>query len=221
MRSQVERFVETTESEERLIDDMLAGLPEGERRSLAEAVLGRTLPLVRRIVTSVSADKLKESLTAPTDVGTLSRLLAEAAAQTEVKSLDPLAEAFARGAQAKEALLRDAGGAWTAEEVATHLHISRQAVNKRRKAGTLLAVEAGTNFLYPRAQFTETGVLPHLPDVLRAIDTDSGWMKLQVLLTHTLSTSPDRADAPPETLFEALRRGRVHDALHAARSWGS
>lgn len=203
------------------VDDLLAGLPEGERRSLAEAVLGRTLPLLRRIVTTASADQLKESLAAPTDAGALSRLLAEAAAQPEVRELDPLAEAFARGAQAKEALLREAGGAWTADEVARHLHISRQAVNKRRKAGTLLAVEAGMNFLYPRAQFTETGVLPHLPDVLRAIDTDSGWMKLQVLLTHTLSTSPDRADAPPETIFAALRHGRVADALHAAQAWGT
>ena len=205
----------------RLIDDILSGLPEGERRSLAEAVLGRTLPLLRRLVQTATADELKESLTAATDVGTLSRLLTDAAVQAEVKALDPLAEAFARGAEAKEDLLRRAGGAWTADEVAAHLHISRQAVNKRRKAGTLLAVEAGTNYLYPRCQFTEAGVLEHLPEVLRAMDTESGWMKLQLLFTHTLRTAPERAGEPPETILEALQRGRVEDALHAARTWGT
>jgi len=46
------------------IASMLEGLPEGERRSLAEAFLGRTLPLLRRIVTTARADQLKRSLTA-------------------------------------------------------------------------------------------------------------------------------------------------------------
>lgn len=202
------------------IEDILSGFPEGERRSLAEAVLGRTIPLLRRLMEAATAGELKESLTAPTDVGTLSRLLAEAAVQAEVQALDPLAEAFARGAGEKEELLRRAGGAWTADEAAAHLHVTRQAVNKRRKAGTLLAVEAGTNFLYPRFQFTEAGVLEGLPEVLQAMDTESGWMKLQLLFTHTLRTAPERADEPRETVLEAIRRGRTGDALHAARSWG-
>lgn len=202
------------------IDEMLAGLPDGERRSLAEAVLGRTLPLLRRVLEAATPGELKESLTAPTDVGTLSRLLADAAAQTEIQKLDPLAEAFARGAHAKDELLRRAGGAWTAEEVADHLHVTRQAVNKRRKAGTLLAVEAGSNFLYPRCQFSQAGVLEHLPEVLQAMDTESGWMKLQLLFTHTLRTTPERAGEPPGTILEAVQRGRVEDALHAARTWG-
>lgn len=196
------------------MDEILAGLPEGERRSLAEAVLGRTFPLLRRLVEAATTGELKESLTAPTDVGTLSRLLADAAVQAEVQALDPLAEAFARGAEAKEELLHRAGGAWTAELVARHLHISRQAVNKRRKSGTLLAVEAGTNFLYPRCQFTKAGVYEHLPEVLQAMQTESGWMKLQLLFTHTV-----RGDSR-ETILEALQRGRVEEALHAARTWG-
>lgn len=202
------------------IEQMLSGLPEGERRSLAEAVLGRTLPLLRRLVEVATASELKESLTAPTDVGTLSRLLADAAVQAEVQALDPLAEAAARGARAKEELLERSGGAWNADEVAAHLHVTRQAVNKRRKAGTLLAVEAGVNFLYPRCQFTEAGVLEHLPEVLRAMDTTSGWMKLELLFTYTLRTTPERAGKPRETILEAVRHGRKQDALHAARTWG-
>jgi len=45
-------------------------------------------------------------------------------------------------------------------------------------------------------------------------------MKLQLLFTHTLRTSPERANAPPETILEAVERGRIDDALHAARTWG-
>ena len=85
---------------------------------------------------------------------------------------------------------------------------------------TLLAVEAGSNFLYPRCQFSEAGVLEHLPQVLQAMDTGSGWMKLQLLFTHTHRTAPERAGEPPETILEAVQRGRVEDALHAARTWG-
>lgn len=62
-----------------------------------------------------------------------------------------LAEALARGAEAKEALLRWAGGAWTVDEVAAHLGISRQAVNKRRivKAGLELDGFTGLDFDTP------------------------------------------------------------------------
>ena len=55
---------------------------------------------------------------------------------------EPLAEAFSRAVQAKAELLIQAGGAWTAEEVAAQLRISRQAVDYRRVEGTLLAVES-------------------------------------------------------------------------------
>lgn len=131
-----------------------------------------------------------------------------------------LDDPFARGAQAKAMLLSMAGGAWTADEVAAHLQISREAVDERRDAGTLLAVEVAEGFVYPQCQFTPTGVLEHLPEVLQAMDTESHWMKLQLLFTHTLRTSPERANAPPETILEAVERGRIDDALHAARTWG-
>ncbi|HEX2093704.1 MAG TPA: hypothetical protein VHG28_14980 [Longimicrobiaceae bacterium] len=45
-------------------------------------------------------------------------------------------------------------------------------------------------------------------------------MKLQLLFTRTLRTAPERAGEPPETILEAVRKGRVEDALHAARTWG-
>ncbi|HWP03078.1 MAG TPA: hypothetical protein VNL96_06455 [Gemmatimonadaceae bacterium] len=46
-------------------------------------------------------------------------------------------------------------------------------------------------------------------------------MKLALLFTYTLRTAPERANAPQETLLDAVRRGRVDDALHAAQTWST
>lgn len=193
--------------------EMLAGLPEGEKRSLAEVFFRRAVPLLRRLVEGAPADVLKEALSAPTDVGALARVLTDGAG-AEVRALDPLAAAFLRGAQLQEELLERAGGAWRASAVAQHLKITRQAVDKRRRRGTLLAVEAGDQHLYPLCQFDERGVLPGLPAVLQAMDTASGWTKLSLLFSRL----PARKDL---TVLDAVKAGRVEEALHAARTWGA
>lgn len=195
------------------IDELLSGIPAGERRSLAEAFLRRSMPLLRRMVENAPPRMLMESLSAPTDVGALSRLLSGAATDAGVAALDPLADAFARGAEIREELLREAGGTWNVSRVAAHLRVSRQAVDKRRRRGTLLAVEVGDQFHYPVCQFDPTGVVPKLPEVLQAIESESPWTKLSLLLSRTPAGEGMR-------ILEALKAGKVEDALHAARSWG-
>lgn len=195
------------------IHDLLSGIPEGEKRSLAEAFLRRAMPLLRRMVENAPPGMLMESLSAPTDVGTLSRLLSGAATEAGVETLDPLADAFARGAEIGEELLREAGGTWSVSRVAKHLKVSRQAIDKRRRRGTLLAMQVGDQFLYPVCQFDPTGVVPHLPEILHAIESESPWTKLSLLLSHTPTGKGGR-------ILDALRDGEIDDALHAARSWG-
>lgn len=194
-------------------EEWLAGLPEGEKRSMAEVFLGRAVPLLRRLIEDAPARVLKDSLTAPTDVGTLARFLTEAASRDEVRALDPLAAAFARGAALQDELLRRAGGSWSVSEVAAHLNVSRQAVDKRRRRGTLLAVEAGDSYRYPLCQFDESGVVDHLPSVLQAMPTESGWTRLSLLFSPV-------SRGEEATVLDAVRAGRVDDALHAVRSWG-
>jgi hypothetical protein len=195
------------------VDELLAGMPEGEKRTLAEVFFRRAVPLLRRMVEDAPARVLKESLTAPTDVGTLARFLTDAAEREEIRALDPLAAAFARGAVLQEELLEKAGGTWGVTQVAEHLKVSRQAVDKRRRRGTLLAVEIGDSHRYPLCQFNESGVIDGLPEVLQAIQTESGWTRLSLLFSHTLQ-GDDRS------LLDAVRAGQVEDALHAARGWG-
>jgi hypothetical protein len=201
-------------SADMMVHDLVRGLPVGERRTLAELFVRRLLPLLQRVVEDAPAESLKQALASPTDVGTLARMLTAIAADPHVQSLDPLAEAFARGAQLQQEMLEQAGGAWSARQVAAHLGVSRQAVDKRRKRGTLLAVESAGSYAFPACQFTASGVLPGLPEVLQAIDSPNGWTKLSLLLSDTLR-------GREQTVIDALRNGDLEDALHAARTWGT
>jgi hypothetical protein len=145
----------------------------------------------------------------------LARLLSDLATLgMEVESIDPFAEAIARGVEAKQELLREAGGGWSSTRVATHLGMTRQAVDKRRKAGKLLALQSGRgDYLYPLCQFTGDGVLPGIDRFLAACPPSGGWTRLDLLL------------APAEEIgnhspLEALRRGDVEAAVLAASMFG-
>lgn len=122
----------------------------------------------------------------------------------------------------QEELLQEAGGTWTVDEVAEHLGIARRVVQQRRRRGTLLAVEVTGVYRYPRCQFRDSGTVPGLAAVLRAIETESAWVRLSVLLSPTLRSDldPDATADEELTIIEALTAGRREEALHAARSWG-
>jgi hypothetical protein len=132
----------------------------------------------------------------------------------DLSSVDPLAEAMARGVIVKQELLRSAQGGLTSSQAAAALGISRQAVDKRRSRHALLAVPAGSGeYLYPACQFTPDGVIPGLEEVLRAFQIESAWTQLAVLL----------APAPAlqgKSVLDALRAGEVSRAAGVVASFG-
>lgn len=196
------------------LDELLSPIQEGEKRALAEAVLLRSVPLLGRMVAGASADALLTALSAPTDVGTLARLISvTGGADERVEDVDPLADAFARGAEIKRELLAEAGGGWPVSRVADHLGITRQATDKRRRRSRLLAVDWGGEYLYPALQFAADGVVPHFPAVLGAFQVANPWTRLSVLLSET-------PRLPGRTVIEALREGHLEEALHAVRTFG-
>lgn len=121
----------------------------------------------------------------------------------------------------QEHLLAEAGGTWSLNEVAQHLEISLEAVEHRLQRGELLTVDIGEE-AFPRCQFTDTGTVDGLDVVLRAIDTESSWTQLSVLLSPTLIREPgvDPSNDEDVSVIEALNAGHTVAALHAARSWG-
>ena len=72
-----------------------------------------------------------------------------------------------KNAQHREALLKRADGVLSAAEVGHLLQLTRQAVDKRRRTGALLALRQGSGWRYPRCQFTDADTVPGLAEVVR------------------------------------------------------
>jgi hypothetical protein len=99
--------------------------------------------------------------------------------------LDALAKARLRGILVMRELLAGDGGALSASDVAKTLGISRQAVDKRRQAGQLLAIEMPKRgWLYPAWQFKKTGtVLEGVPEVLQALAEHDPWAQVRFFVS--------------------------------------
>lgn len=179
--------------------------------SVQAAFIRRSVAALERIMGNVPAKTLTEALAAPTDVGSLAQLLSRAdVVGAAVTELDPLASLMARNVEHREALLRSAGGALSAEEAGRVLGITRQAVDKRRRANTLLAFREGSDWRYPACQFDQGDVIPGLPDVVRGLAVGGPWATLDFLL------SPDTALAGKSPL-QALRQGARERVMRLVR----
>jgi hypothetical protein len=188
---------------------------ERARQALAQAFLRRSVRMLQRVTSSASSEALKAALSSPTDVGGVASLLSDIAPlAADPSAADPFVEAMARGAAIKQELLAAAGGGLTSSQVAGALGITRQAVDKRRLRGALLAVPNGSGeYVYPACQFTPQGLIPGIEDVLRAFRIRSPCTQLSVLL----APSPALGG---KTLIKALKSGMIARAVAVAASFG-
>ena len=114
-------------------------------------------------------------------------------------------------------ILERSGGLLDSAEVSRRLGISQDAVRQRQRRGQLIAIKRGGRWRYPAIQFTDTGVLPGLVEVLKALDA-SPVRQVSFLATR---------DEDGETLAEALasgdpkRRERVLLLAHQAGEHGA
>ena len=178
-----------------------------EPDSVQAAFLRRALSALERIAGSAPTKTLTEALAAPTDVCSLAQLLSRSeVVGSAVTELDPLAPALARNVAHRQRLLTLAGGTLSADEVGQILGITRQAVYKRRRAGTLLAVREGSAWRYPACQFADGEVMAGIPEVVRGFSSASPWVKLDFLLT------PDTV-LVGRTPLEALKAGDRDEVL--------
>ena len=169
---------------------------------LREAFRRRAIGAVERMAREASPEALAEALAAPSDTGTVARALAEQAAADALRRLEPLAGAIARGGAVRASLAEAAGGMLSADGAGNALGISRQAVDKRRAAGKLLAVRVRGDWHYPSAQFHDGEVLPGIEAVIAGMPDASAWSVLDFLL------APDDALGGRSPLA-ALRAGDV------------
>jgi hypothetical protein len=129
---------------------------------------------------------------------------------------DARGRAILRGVEFSHADLVDAGGAYNLEQARQVLRgISRQAIDKKVKEGSILAVPGPSNRrAYPTFQFNADGsVVAGLKEVQEVLPTQNPWAVLNFL------TNPQDALAGARPIDE-LRAGALPKVLAAAKGLG-
>ncbi len=200
---QAARLLETTT---RRIEERFGREP----KKLAFIVSG--MDELARVAADLSPDELRGlALTTTEGRGAgFAKVLVERLAEHLPIEDDPLAKARARGILAQRELLAVEGPALSATEVAAALKLTRQAIDKRRGAGRLLAVSTGARtYHYPAWQFTQTGVLAGLEQVLAELKLQPPWAQLRFFVSGNHRLSGKRP-------LDCLRRGQVERVIKAA-----
>lgn len=183
----------------------------------ADAVfMARAVRALESLIRELPKEQVSEAASAPSDYEAVleAMLAARKVFVRAEKARDPLTLARLRGQQARMALLSRDGGTYSAPEVALVLGISRQAVNKRRQAGQLLALRLGRHgFAYPVWQFTDDDVLPGLAQVLARLADHDPWMQARFFVSANPRLGGDRP-------LDQIRRGNVQPVLTAADGYG-
>lgn len=178
------------------------------------AFLARALNALARLTPELGEGVLGDAAGAESDLGVLVRALAAPGVLGLLAHDDPLARARLRGLEFRGEILRREGGTLSADQVATHLGLSRQAVDKRRRAGKLIGLSLGRRgYAYPVWQLGQEGILPGLEEVLTSLNVHDPWMRA----TFFLSGDPRLDGATP---LEELRRGNVEAVRRAASAYG-
>jgi hypothetical protein len=128
----------------------------------------RATRAVEHLLATLDSSVLVEAASAPTDTEVLLSALQQPSVLNSLLKQDRLAEAKLRGQRLRKELLEAEGGVIGPEEVGNLLGIQRQSVDKRRKAGTLLALELGNRFVFPAWQIEGNRTVPHIEEVLAA-----------------------------------------------------
>ncbi len=164
--------------------------------------------------TELSEDSIIDAARSPRDLDVLVKGLLANPIVEDLKAIEPLTPAFIRGYEAKRKLIEEHGGTLSAEKVGELLGITRQAVEKRRQAGKLLALTIGRHgYRYPAWQFNESGTLPGLEQVLSVLASHDKWMQTAFFV----SRNPRLNGRTPQEMLEA---GELDRVLNAASVYG-
>jgi hypothetical protein len=183
-------------------------------KGLKRVFVTRAINAVADLAERNPEGSLEAATAAPSDWEVLLRALSSTDVVAPSSVSDPLAGARLRGIHARRQLLQAEGGSIPASEVAKILGISRQAVDKRRQAGTLLAISVGGHgYHYPAWQFEQNGVIGGLGRILKTLTHHDEWMKLAFFVNANVRLG----GASP---LQFLRRGDVDSVLDAAAAYG-
>lgn len=181
------------------------------RKDIKAVFLARA---IQALVTLSEEVPVEEATAAPSDYDLFLTLLQQPEVIQALPSRDPLAEARIRGLMAKRQLLEAEGGWMSSDEVAKVLGIKRQAVDKRRINGKLIALPAGRSYVYPEWQFVNGQTLSGLEQVLKCLGVHDPWMQTAWMLN---GNSRLEGQSPLNLL---RREGNLEVVLDAAQLYG-
>ena len=197
------------------LDAAVGRVRRAGRQPLRAAFLARGLNALARLADTLEERKIGDAIGAPSDYATLLTALETADAVAVLRQDDPLAPARLRGLEMRSHLLEMEGGVLGVEDVARHLAISRQAVDKRRKAGRLIGLSVGRRgYAYPAWQFGAGGLLSGLEETLSGLTVRDPWMQAAFFV----SGNSYLGGASP---LDVLRQGDVAAAQRAAQAFGA
>jgi hypothetical protein len=175
--------------------------------------LQRAREALRDVVLHLDREELQDALSSPSDAASLLHALTRPGVAGVFTQADPLAKARLRGLGRRDALLATEGGVLSSEACATKLHVSRQAIDKRRLAGKLLALDVGRRgYLYPAWQLVPEGVLPGLEEVLVELVAHPPLAKARFFLSANARLAGERP-------LDLLRRRAVLPVIKAAKAF--
>jgi hypothetical protein len=183
---------------------------------LQGVLAARTLAWLARGMALVDREQVIEALSASEGYEAVLPLIEDLVLEDARESL--LARARLGGIRRKREMLEAEGGSVGTAEAAEILGgISKQAVDKRRERGTILALpRGGGEYAFPLWQFDENsrdGLLPGLARVLRSFSVEDPWMRAEFML----APNPRLGGKKP---LDALGYGEVEASALAAAAYG-
>lgn len=216
--------VETSEEEfgvSESLQQVLAEVVERSEDVVRRTFLTRALKGVNELVSRLDDHQLGEATSSSSDMEVLLAAL-ERAPETPVEvQQSQWLKVRIRGCRQKEELLNAEGGTASSSEMGELLGITRQAVDRRRRQGKLLALQAGGRaFRYPVWQIDDRRTLFGLEQVLEALEEHDPWMSLQFFLRENsrlanlrpLDVLKDGGDAGLQRVLEAAKSYGEHGA---------
>lgn len=157
-----------------------------------------------------SREDLLELASCDDDLEMLGEILKAAPewAHPDLSSSEPLQRARVRGALRRAEIL-SSPEMLSAAAAGGEIGISRQAIDKRRRNGALLALPAGKDYRYPAWQFAAGATVPGLKDVLRALGDIDPWAKYRFFTSPSFTLD---GRTPLKTLKSKGALGRVLQA---------
>lgn len=198
----------------RTFAEALGRLLRASENPLKSAFLSRSCNAIARMAAVLPAETMGEAVGEASDYHVLLHALEEPETLRALEENDPLAAARVHGLEVRAHLLKEEGGVLSVNEVAARLGISRQAIDKRRRARQLLALPLGKNrYVYPAWQFTNNGTLPGLERILEAFQDEAPWSQAAFFLGENTVLDGKRP-------LDELRLGNIDGVRRAAALLG-